>query len=64
MIYEVYKSRVLSMVNASHSCGENISVDFWCDGGKFYAEFSDGTIMIGYADSMKISVKFGKAGEP
>lgn len=60
MVYEVYKDRVLSMVNASKSQGSGISVEFENVDGKFYARISDGTLLIGYADSARISVKFDR----
>ena len=58
MSYEVFKCRVNALINRS---GGGISVRFNkdADKGRFFANCSDGTTIIGHETSLKVTVRYG-----
>lgn len=58
MSYEVFRRKVNALVNRA---GGNITVRFHNDTekGRFFANCSDGTTIIGNPTSLKVSVRFG-----
>ena len=58
MAYEVFQNRVKALIKRA---GGNISVRFSHDTekGKFFANCSDGTTIIGCPSSIKVTVRFG-----
>ncbi len=59
MSYEVFRRKVNALVAKA---GGNISVRFSRDDdkGKFFANCSDGTTIIGNMASLKVTVRFGR----
>lgn len=56
MSYQVFQSRVLSLLEKSNS---GLSVNFNNEDGKFMANFSDGTRIIGNPVSNKVTIRWG-----
>lgn len=58
MSYEVFKRKVNALIAKA---GGNIRVRFSNDNdkGRFFANCSDGTTIIGNPDSLKVTVRFG-----
>jgi len=58
MAYEAFQNRVKALIKRA---GGNISVRFFNDTekGKFFANCSDGTTIIGCPSSIKVTVRFG-----
>lgn len=58
MSYEVFRRKVNALINR---VGGNISVRFHNDAekGRFFANCSDGTTIIGNPSSLKVTVRYG-----
>lgn len=58
MSYEVFKRRVNALINRA---GGGIKVRFVndTDKGRFFANCSDGTTIIGHPSSIKVTVRYG-----
>lgn len=58
MSYEVFQRKVNALINRA---GGGVGVHFRndADEGKFIANFSDGTNIIGRPSSLKVTVRFG-----
>lgn len=58
MSYEVFERKVNALIQKA---GGDIAVRFHndTDKGKFFANCSDGTTIIGNRDSLKVTVQFG-----
>lgn len=58
MGYEVFRRRVNALIERA---GGGIDVDFYedTDKGRFLANCSDGTTIVGIPSSLKVTVKFG-----
>ena len=57
MSYEVFQKRINALLRRVK--GGGITVSFSHRDGKHYANFSDGTTIIGNSVSMKVAVKWG-----
>lgn len=57
MSYEVFRRKVNALIRKV----EGVSVKFYIDNenGKYYANCSDGTTIIGNSSSLKVSVRWG-----
>ena len=58
MAYEVFKNKIKSLIERA---GGGISVRFSNDteNGRFFANCSDGTLIIGNPSSLKVTVRYG-----
>lgn len=58
MSYEVFRRKVSALISRA---GGGISVRFHndADKGRFFANCSDGTTIIGNADCLKVTVRYG-----
>lgn len=56
MSYQKFKERVLALLSRSKS---GLSVEFNSEDGKFFANFSDGTTIIGNPVSKKVMIRWG-----
>lgn len=58
MSYEVFRRKVNALISRT---GGNISVRFHndADKGRFFANCSDGTTIIGNPSSLKVTVRYG-----
>jgi len=62
MAYEVFKERVIALVRKSNEgvpAEECTKVQFRKANGRFYANCSDGTTIVGNSESVRIAVRFG-----
>lgn len=58
MSFEVFKQRINALIA---SCDESIEVWFSMDEdkGKYFANCSDGTVIVGHPRSLRVTVKWG-----
>ena len=56
MSYQLFKERVLALLKKSKS---GLSVEFNAEDGRFFANFSDGTTIIGNPISKKVMIRWG-----
>ena len=58
MSYEVFKRKVNALIQKAGGC-INVSFSTDPDKGKYYANCSDGTTIIGAATCLKVAVRWG-----
>lgn len=58
MSYEDFQKRVRAILNGM--TGSAPTVNFNRDNGRYYANFSDGTTIVGNSISKRVAVKWGK----
>lgn len=58
MSYEVFKRRVNALINRAGG-GINVRFSNDTDEGRFFANCSDGTTIIGCSSGLKVTVRYG-----
>ena len=56
MSFESFQKKVKNLIRKS---GWDFFVDFSSEDGRYYARISDGTMIIGNSDRLKVTVKWG-----